>query len=353
MVEPLRAQLTELRLALRTPLGTGAGAIAFRTVLLLEVTDADGTTGVGESAPLPQAGTEDVSESRRALTAFIEEGVPPHAGRTPAAAAAVELALLDLAGRKAGLPLHRHLGRPAASHVTVNALLSAETPSDLAAQAEAHVRQGFLTLKLKVGARGETFAASLERDLSRVAAVRSAVGQDVRLRLDANGAWAFDEARRALEALAPFGPEFVEQPIPAGPDDAELLAALRAEVGVPIVVDESVVGERELERLLAADAADAVVLKPMRLGGLEPALACAARAQDAGLPVVITTFLGSAVERSAALHLAAVVSPGNADDVAHGLATGALLAEDVAAGPEPVGGRLVVPLLPGHGVVLP
>lgn len=353
MVEPLRAQLTEHRLALRTPLGTGAGAIAFRTVLLLELTDAAGATGVGESAPLPQAGTEDVPESRRALTAFIEEGVRPHAGATPAAAAAVELALLDLAARKAGLPLHRHLGRPAASNVTVNALLSAETPSDLAAQAEAHVRQGLLTLKLKVGARGQTFAAFLERDLSRVAAVRSAVGQDVRLRLDANGAWAFEEARRALEALAPFGPEFVEQPIPAGPDDAELLAALRAEVGVPIAVDESVVGERELKRLLAADAADAVVLKPMRLGGLEPALACAALAQDAGLPVVITTFLGSAVERSAALHLAAVVSPGNADDVAHGLATGALLAEDVAEGPEPVDGRLVVPPRPGHGVVLP
>ena len=105
--------------------------------------DADGSTGVGESAPLPQAGTEDLRESRRALTAFIEEGVPPHAGTTPAAAAAVELALLDLAARKAGLPLHRHLGRPVANHVTVNALLSAETPSDLAAQAEAHVREGF------------------------------------------------------------------------------------------------------------------------------------------------------------------------------------------------------------------
>jgi len=144
---------------------------------------------------------------------------------------------------------------------------------------------------VKVGARG------LDADIERLRAVRRAVGGDVSLRADANGAWDRETAREAVERLAPLDLAYLEQPLPA--DDLDGAAALRT-VGercryrhrprspVPIALDESL-ATRGLDAVLDADAADAVVLKPMALGGPDRALAAARRAREAGVEPVVTT----------------------------------------------------------------
>jgi L-alanine-DL-glutamate epimerase-like enolase superfamily enzyme len=275
------------------------------------------------------------------------------AASTPAARHGVALAVADAAARDAGERLADRLagdagvGAAPAESVPVNATVGDGTPDETAAEAGRAVDAGFDCLKLKVGAR------DLDADVERVRAVRDAVGDGVALRADANGAWDRETARRALDALAPFGLAYVEQPLPA--DDLGGLAALRGgdraegtdggdgDERVPIAADESVAA-RGIGAVLDAGAADAVVCKPMALGGPDRALAAALLARSAGVDPVVTTTIDAVVARTAAVHVAAAVP----DVSPCGLATGALLDEDLAPDPCPVAeGAVAVPPGPG------
>lgn len=340
-------EIEERRLRLVTPLVTGAGVLRERAILLFVVHGRDGVTGIGESAPLPWAGTEDLVTSQRALgqarTALVDGATLDLAG-APAAAAAVELALLDLASRRLGLPLGRNLEKSAAEHIGVNALIGGTTAEALVHSAMGALESGFHTLKIKVG------VGDLHHDLARVAAVRAATGWTPRLRLDANGAWSVEDALIAVQRLAEQDVEMLEQPVSAGPDDVARLAAVRRGSSIPIAADESATSPERVRALIDGGAIDAVVLKPMRIGGLLPARRCARLAQGAGLSAVITSFLGSAIERTAALHLAAMIDSGNPTPRDHGLATSGWLTNDVAAGPTVFAGRMAVPTGSGLGL---
>ncbi len=123
----------------------------------------------------------------------------------PEALAAIDLALWDRAGRRAGRPVAQLLAEDAASSVAVNATLGADDRAGAAAQAAAAARAGFGCVKVKVG---------IGDDAGRVAAVRAAVGPDVALRVDANGAWSnAHEALANLRALVPAGLEYAEEPV--------------------------------------------------------------------------------------------------------------------------------------------
>ena len=118
---------------------------------------------------------------------------------------------------------------------------------------------GFRTLKLKAG-KADTTATLVER----VGAVRAAVGDDVALRLDANGTWGLEAATRRLRALAGFALQYVEQPL--DPGALAKGAALRDRVGVPIAADEAVTSVAAARAVLDAGAADVLVVKPSRVG---------------------------------------------------------------------------------------
>jgi L-alanine-DL-glutamate epimerase-like enolase superfamily enzyme len=192
-------------------------------------------------------------------------------------------------------------------------------------------------VKVKVGAR------SLSADLERLRALRARC-PDVELRVDANGAWARPTAERALAALADLGVALVEQPLAAA-DLAGHADLAGGETGVAL--DEGLV-EHGFDAVLEADAADAVVCKPMALGGIDAARTVAERAREAGLAAVVTTTIDGAVARAGAVHLAASLP----DVPACGLATGDRLATDLAEGIAPVrSGAVTVPQ--GKGNVPP
>ena len=153
---------------------------------------------------------------------------------------------------------------------------------------------GSVTLKLKAGAERET-----EVLVDRVRAVREAIGPDVHLRLDVNGAWDPPTAEERLEAVERFGLEYVEQPL-AG-DDAEALAELRRRVRVPIAADESVTSVKAARELLDAEAVDVLVVKPARVGGLVVGAEIAALAAERGVPVVVSTLFETGVGIAARL----------------------------------------------------
>ncbi|PAU84768.1 o-succinylbenzoate synthase [Halorubrum salipaludis] len=349
-------RLSPFSLGLTSPLETARGPIERREGFLVAVgPDSDAGSvparGLGEATPLPGW-----TESRAACEAALRgvggggddrEPIAPDAldrldpVDTPAARHGLALALADATARDAGDALAERLARaeglPApAETVPVNATIGDGDPEAAVDAAERAVEGGFDCLKVKVGAR------DLDDDIERLWAVRRAVGGGVALRADANGAWDRETARSAVERLASLDLAYLEQPLPA--DDLDGAAALRErQTEVPIALDESL-ASRGLDAALDAGAADAVVLKPMALGGPDRALAAARRAREAGVEPVITTTIDAVVARTAAVHVAAAVP----EIAPCGLATGSLLDADLAPDPCPVSaGSVTVPDGPG------
>lgn len=347
-----RLRVEPLSLRLRAPLRTAHGEYRAREGFLVCAEAGHGATGWGEAMPLPEFGTEAHAACGRALAAASEAlaGVVLDAledvafelrqaplGDAPAARHAIELALLDLLARDAGVPLARLLAERPRAAVRVNALLAERAPVALREEAQAARAQGFTTLKLKVG------AAPLEDDRARIAA---AVGPGARVRLDANGGWDLETARAALASL-PRGVELCEQPVGAG--DVRGLGALQREVPCLLAADEALGVPGAAEALLQGHAGVGVlVLKPMVLGGVLPALALARRAAACGVGSYVTSSLDGVVARAGATHLAAALPSAR---FASGLALGALFADEPVGHPYvPHAGRIPLPAAPGLGV---
>ncbi|APX95977.1 mandelate racemase/muconate lactonizing enzyme family protein [Natronorubrum daqingense] len=348
----LELEYRSFSLPLAAPLETGDGTIESRDGFLVRIVDANhegnpAPVGYGEATPL--AGwTESLEDCRDALER-AESAVqvdPETALETVsdqvAARHAITLALADLQATSRSTPLYQYLGNgPLVGRVPVNATVGSGSPAETAQEARAAVERGFKSCKLKVGQR------SLETDLERIARTREAVGPDVELRVDANGAWTVAEATRALETLAEYDVSLLEQPLPAGSLDGH--ADLRRSVGedgVAIGLDEGLL-EHGVDAICDAGAADTVILKPMALGGIDVVRKIAAWVRMLDIEPIVTTTIDGVVARTGALHVAASIP----DVPACGLATADLLADDL--GNDPVlleNGSAVVPQAKGLGV---
>jgi L-Ala-D/L-Glu epimerase len=218
--------------------------------------------------------------------------------------------------------------------VPVNALIGGGPLDAVVAQARDAVAAGFGTIKMKVGTE-----RSIGDLRDRVRVVREAIGRDVGLRLDANGAWSPEGAPERMRCVWDFDVEFVEQPIPASAG-AAALAQVRAESPVQVAADESVVSIETAGDLLAVEAVDVLIVKPFRVGGPFVAREIVELARAAGVPVVVSTMFETGVGLSVALALAATLPEGPA----HGLASAGLLASDLLVRPLEIrDGRMFVP----------
>ncbi|WP_336003281.1 o-succinylbenzoate synthase [Halorientalis halophila] len=333
-------------LDLARPLETARGTIAEREGFLVRIRYAD-RSGLGEAAPLP-GWTESLDACREALEwapdlATDEDwGVALGETSAPAARHALSLALSDARAKSDNTPLYRYLGNERlVRRVPVNATVGDGPPQETARRVAEAVDQGFDCVKVKVGAR------SVDEDAARLRRVREVVGDDVVLRADANAAWDRDEAEQAMDAFDPLDLEYLEQPMDA--DEVAAHAGLRNGGNeVPIALDESL-ASRPVADLLAAEAADYLVLKPMALGGPDRARGIARQARQAGVTPVISTTIDGVVARTAAVHVAAAIP----EIPACGLATADWLAEDLGPDPAPVAdGQIEVPQSKGLGVDL-
>jgi len=203
--------------------------------------------------------------------------------------------------------------------VAVNAMVPRLAPDAAAALA---MESGCATIKVKVGD---------DASVDRVAAIRAACGPGTRIRLDANGAWDVDTARRELERLRIYDIELVEDPVTSLED----LRSLRGRVGMPVAAEASIRTTADARRLHDLEAADVLVLKPQRIGGVREAL----RAADAGgLPAIASSALETSVGLAAVVALAASLPDA---PFAHGAGTALLLVSDVVSDPlVPINGWL-------------
>lgn len=332
--------LATMRTELRTPWPTVEGPVSEResAFLLLHSGTIGGLerAGVGESAPLPGFGLETFASSVAALrlaakklVALTENDLSnairdlrhlaPLAA-SPAARHAVDLALHDFLGICWGVSVARLMGgHDALDQVPANATIPRVPPAEIGTLAAEYMKQGFTTVKLKVG------GCPLAEDLDRLRALREAGGTTLRIRVDANQAWTEDEAVASLRAMEPFRLEFAEQPVRA--EDIEALGRVRAACGVTIAADEAVRDFATAQRIVKENAADILIVKPMVLGGLLPARTVACFAREHGHDVVVTGFLDSVIGRTGAAHVAASLGP---TPYAHGIAPPHDFAHDLA-----------------------
>jgi L-Ala-D/L-Glu epimerase len=337
----VRAELDLLWARLRAPFVSASGAIGERALVRVRLVDADGYAGVGEAAPLPDyhgVNVNDVLEAldaARAALGAAPSDAPPRdtlaewTRMAPAPAlAALDLALWDLEGRRAGQPVWRLLGATSAEPVEVNATIAdADRSGAVAAAAEARAA-GFRCVKAKVG---------IGDDAGRLAAVRAFLGQEVALRLDANGAWSVEQAIATLGALAPVGIELCEEPVHGLAQNREVAAALP---DIATALDESASAPDALDDRVCR----AVCLKIAACGGITGVLDATHRARAAGYEVYLASTLDGPIGIAAALHVAAAIGP----DRPCGLATLGLFADrdDTLA---PDRGAVAVPTGPGLG----
>jgi L-alanine-DL-glutamate epimerase-like enolase superfamily enzyme len=198
------------------------------------------------------------------------------------AISAVDIALWDLMGQEAGMPLHRLLGSYRSETVPAYAsggyYLPGKTADDLAAEVEGYTAMGFPAVKIKVG------RVSVQEDVERIKACREVLGPDIPLYLDANNAWRdAPSAIHAIQSFEKWGIDWVEEPV--FPDDIEASAAIARAVSVPVATGEIEATRWGFQALMRAKAASILQPDAAVCGGITEWRRIAALAAASSFPV--------------------------------------------------------------------
>ncbi|MBV8151403.1 MAG: dipeptide epimerase [Candidatus Eremiobacteraeota bacterium] len=329
----MRLALSRLELPLKHAftIARGTETVAQTLIFRLQADGWEGLEGLGESAPSARY-AENVDTIVEHFAAEPLRGDSPFrleallAGRSPAAACGLDVALHDLVGKIVGRPLWELLGLdPALAPLTsfTIGIASLEETLEKVREVAAHP-----ILKIKLGAGAE---------IETVEAIRSIYSGA--LRIDANEGWTPDEGVRLLRELARFDVEFCEQPIPAGSPAA--LRSIRERSPIPIVVDEDSRTAADLAALIGC--VDGVNVKLVKCGGIRAALAMIHTARALGMKVMLGCMVESAILATAAAHLSPLVDWADIDGPF-------LTAADPFRGVTYDAGKLRLPSAPGLGV---
>ncbi|HUD28428.1 MAG TPA: muconate/chloromuconate family cycloisomerase [Novosphingobium sp.] len=332
-----------------------------QAMVIVRLTDADGIEGVGEGTTI--GGLSYGEESPESIKSAIDTYIIPvlktcdiaRVGATMAKVAAcvrgnhfakcaVETALLDMAGKRLGVPVSELIGggRVRDALPVAWTLASGDTARDIAEGEEMLGLRRHRIFKLKIGKR------DVRDDVAHVGAICKALGSRASVRVDVNQNWSEAQAKLGMAMLADVGCDLVEQPI-AG-DDIAAMARLAATQAVPLMADEALHGPRTALRIAAAGAAGVFALKIAQSGGMFATAEVAAIGTAAGIGLYGGTMLEGGVGTIASAHVFATVP-----DLAWGTELfGPLLqVEEILA--EPLGYAdfsLAVPTRPGLGIAL-
>ncbi|WP_405445119.1 dipeptide epimerase [Streptomyces achromogenes] len=301
----MKASQRTAHLRLTEPLRISRSTMADREAVWLTVAH-EGRHGHGEAVTSVYYGldTETLTRLLHVETRWLARFAAPESAlealrdgdrhdAPPAVVAAVESALLDLVGKRAGVPVHELLGAPAAPAAETARTIGVIPAGRAEAQAARLVRDGFRVLKIKAGARDPA------EDVERVRAVRTAAPH-ARLLLDPNGAWDADTAERLLPRFADLGVEAVEQPLVPG--DPEALARLAERSPLPVIADEDAVGVEDARRL--AGRVQGINVKLAKCGGVHAALRIAELIEGSGTELMLGCLTASTLGIAPAVHLA-------------------------------------------------
>jgi L-Ala-D/L-Glu epimerase len=210
------------------------------------------------------------------------------------AKSAFDMALYDLAAQQAGLPLYKFL-KGNKKILETDLTIGINEPELMAAKAVEFRNNGVRIIKVKLGKDGKS-------DLIRIQKIRAAVGDSIKLRIDANQGWDFETARDALVKMGDCDIEFCEQPMRQWND--HLLPALRKISPIKIMADESIFDHHDAERLIHAGACDYVNIKFSKSGGIAEALRINAVCEKHKIPCMMGGMLESRLALTAFAHFA-------------------------------------------------
>jgi L-alanine-DL-glutamate epimerase-like enolase superfamily enzyme len=273
-----------LRLPLATPYKLAFGPVEALDTMIVRVTLDDGAEGFGEATLLTGYTDETIEGTWKKAAEILGSagpGSPDLHARLDALDAAHPFLTTafrtaeEMAGGSARLLLQ------APARVPILGLLQGDTPQQLAAEADQLVERGYATLKVKVGFEPEG-------DARRVALAQRAVAGRARIRIDANQGFSAREAIDFVSRLSSDSIELFEQPCAAGDWDAHarVVPIARAK-GIPLMLDESIYSEREIERAAANGAAEYIKVKLMKFSSLARLEAAIGRIRALGMKPVL------------------------------------------------------------------
>ena len=340
------------------------GSHSVSPFLLVKIHSADGLLGLGEVSCTPRWSGEDQVTAAHFVDTYFAPLLVGESIREPAdierlttkytfpvagnhfTKAGVEMALWDLLGKLVGKPVYELLGGNVREFVPTKWSVSGVEPQKAAEIARWAASRGFPSMKVKVG-------IDPEGDVARVRAVREVVGEQTKLGVDANGGWP-----TASIAAATIGRlrdaahiTFAEQPVPPG--DHEELAAVRRQVDVPVIADESLYTLADARALVRAKAADVLSIYIGKAGGIGPAKTIADFALDQGVACTIGSNLELGIGSAAMLHLACAHLGIMPDQYPCDIIGPLFYEDDILQTPLSLdSGRAVPPARPGLGVDL-
>jgi len=288
--------------------------IAYETIdtvinVFLRIETDQGIIGFGCAAPDEQVTGENEVSVLKSLNDFA---VPVLTGADPlrssmlleplkrmmrnqnAALAAVDMALYDILGKYANLPLWKLLGG-FRDRIMTSVTIGISPEQATAQRARDWMAQGFKCLKLKGG-------KDVESDIVRVIKVREAVGKDIEIRFDANQGYTIDQTLFFVKKTQQANLEFIEQPTPK--DDPEALNYLTTHLSLPVMADESVINIHGAFRLVRYNLAELLNVKLMKVGGISEAIQINAVVRSSGVEVMVGCMDESALGIAAGLHFA-------------------------------------------------
>lgn len=333
------------------PFTIATGTMQFAQNMFIRIHTSEGITGVGECSAFPMIAGETQAtcfemakdfaacwknKSARDLTERIGELHLLTAGNYTAKSA-FDLALYDIAAKAANQPLYAFLGGKQKT-IESDLTIGIDTPAKMAETALSFREKGVGIIKVKLGKQPA-------EDIERIRQIRTAIGPQVQLRIDANQGWSYEGAIQALTALTEFDIQFCEQPM--GKWNDELLPQLCKRSPIPIMADESVFTHHDAERLIRNHACAYINIKFAKSGGIHEALRINEVAEKNGIACMLGGMLESRVALTAKVHFAMT----NDNIRFYDLDTCLLghLADPVTGGVTYQGMQLQLPDLPGIG----
>ncbi len=301
--------LHQYEIPLTEPFVTALKPIPELERVIVEVETDAGIVGYGEGAPAYEV----TGETQRSTVAVLEDVLAPLVignnpldvervvsemralvDGAPSAHAGIELALQDIRGKYADMPLYQLLGGYADdASIDVPKVLSIKDPSEMADDAAHAVAEGYDQIKIKLGSDPET-------DVERVQAIDEAVPESISLKADANQGWG--DAKTALPVLRDIGDrlDVIEQPV--SKENVDDLVYLRQRVDLPVMPDESVESSVDAVDLMKREAGDIYNIKLMKTGGITDAVRINAIAQADNRPTQLGSMVEGHVGTAAGIH---------------------------------------------------
>ena len=290
------------------PFTIATGTMAFAQNLFIRIHTNEGITGVGECSAFPMIAGETQAtcyemakdfaalwknKSAADISARLHELDLFTAGNYTAKSA-FDLALYDIAAKAANQPLYQYLGGER-KDIESDLTIGIDTPENMAATATAFKQKGVNIIKVKLGKKAT-------EDIERIKQIRLAIGNQIKLRIDANQGWSYEDAVFALTALSEYGIEFCEQPMRKWND--ELLPALCKLSPILIMADESVFTHHDAERIIRNHACAFINIKFAKSGGIHEAILINEVAEKNNIACMMGGMLESRVALTAKVHFA-------------------------------------------------